>query len=439
MAAPLSLQQQWLLDLACRNPQWNCASGCTFRLKGVLSLDLLRRSLEEVVRRHASLRTRVVSLKGRSGQSIEDARACCLETVSIEGSSPAQIEANATRLAGELYELKVDPFTGPLWIARVLRLSDHEHWLVLVMHRLIAECSSIERVFQEIHSLYAELAGSHPSRFPTTPPQYVDYAVWQQDTSVEWGRRHGSYWADRLAQASSVRWPEDPDVPVATPGSLGKMGRAFGSELSTSLRELSRKVRVLAPTIMLAAYACTLWRWTGQGDFVLPFNVAGRQTQQRPVVGYFNYVLYLRVRLTGRETFRELLNGISNEFYRALTHQDFGRIALQRPELLAGTLFQWITWHPEDAVPECADGARRPSDIVVERVPIRDFGEDLTIVPPGMVDVEITIFDTAEGLRALGTYRGDRFTQRTMERFMADLHCASRVFIHDPDARVTSI
>lgn len=433
---PLSFQQQWILELTRRHQEWNCATGYTFRFKGMLSLDLLQQSLEEVVLRHGSLRTRIVSIDGTSRQSIDTARTCKLETVPIEGASSAKIEANASRIAGELYELRVDPSTGPLWIAKVLKLSDREHWLVLVMHRLIAECASVERVFQEIRSRYDELTGRCPFPFPTAVPQYGDYAVWQQETCADWERRHGAYWRNHLAGAASVRWPDEPNVTATRPGSVGKMGCFFGSELSTSLHELSRKLKVLSPSVMLAVYAATLWRWTRQDDFILPFNVAGRHSQHRPVVGYFNYILYLRVTLTGHETFRELLGRVSNEFYRALAHQDFGRIAAQRPELHAGTLFQWITWRPHDVVQAPAQPAVHPLDVAVELVPIRDFGEGLTIVPPGMSHVEITLFDGVDGLNAFGTYSADRFTASLMNQLMVDLQSATRTFIHEPDTRL---
>lgn len=433
---PLTCQQQWLLGMSRQYRKWNCTSGYTFRLKGPLSLALLRQSLEQVVRRHSSLRARIVSTNGITGQWIEDVHPFYLDTVLIHGTSQAEIEANATRAAEDLYDARMDLADGPLWVTKLLRLSDCEHWLVLVMHRLIAECSSIERVFQEVRSLYDELTGVRASTFPATPPQYSDYAVFQQETDVEWIRRHGPYWNDHLAGAASVGWPADPAVTVTTQGSLGKMSCAFGSELSVELRELSRTLRVLSPIVMLAIYAATIWRWTRQEDFVLPFNVAGRQSEHRPVIGYFSYILYLRVEVTGRETFRELLGRVSNEFYRALAHQDFGRIAEQRPELLAGTLFQWITWHPDDIARVSAQTSNSPPDIAVERIPIRDRGEGLTILPPGMVDVEITLFDAVEGLCSLGTYRADRFTAQTMERLMVDLRSATNSFVRNPDIRV---
>jgi Condensation domain len=433
---PLSFQQQWLLEVARRYEDWNCTAGYTFRFAGMLDLDLLQRSLEEIVRRHGSLRARIVSIDGVTGQIIDNARSYHLDVVSIHGESREEIGANARRAAEDIYDSRMDVSTGPLWTAKLLRLSDREHWLVLVMHRLIAECSSIERVFLELRSLYDELHGGHLSTFSTTPPQYSDYVVSQQKTRDNWVTGHEAYWSDRLAGASSVCWPVDPDVAVTTRGTLGKVSCAFGSALSLELREFARKLHVLSATVMLAVYAVTLWRWCRQDDLVLPFNVAGRQSEHRPVVGYFSYILYLRVGLAGHETYREFLRRISNEFYRALAHQDFGRIATQKPELLAGTLFQWVTWHPDDAARATTQAPANPLDTVVERVPIREFGEGLTIVPPGMIDTEITMFDASEGICALGTYRADRFTARTMERFMADLRSVAQMFVHDPDARL---
>jgi hypothetical protein len=190
---------------------------------------------------------------------------------------------------------------------------------------------------------------------------------------------------------------------------------------------------------MLAIYIAVLWRWCRQRDFVLPFNVAGRQSEHKSAIGYFSYVLYLRMEMTGSETFRELLSRIGNEFFANLSHQDFGRMAIRHPELLSGTLCQWVTWHPDDASGVPASATLDPLKPPVERVSVRDFGEGLTVVPPGMTAVEVTFFDTMEGLCAFGSYRADRFTANTMERFMADLRSAAEIFVHNPDVQVGAI
>src|SRR5262249_47573759 len=127
---------------------------------------------------------------------------------------------------------------------------------------------------------------------------------------------------------------------------------------------------------------------------------------------------------------------VTSEFFRALSHQDFGTVAAQSPQLLAGTFFQWITWHQDDSSGQPAPPAEDPMELTVERVSAKDFGEGLTAMPPGMVDVEVSCFDTAAGIYASGTYRADRFTQCIMDRFIADLRSAAERFVRNPDARV---
>ena len=105
-----------------------------------------------------------------------------------------------------------------------------------------------------------------------------------------------------------------------------------------------------------------------------------------------------------------------------------------RPELLAGTLFQWITWHPDDAVAAPVDSSADSPELSVSRVPIREFGAGLTIAPPGLVDVEITVFDTPTGLCALGTYRADRFTVPAVERFMDEFRSTMQACVRNPEA-----
>jgi len=185
---------------------------------------------------------------------------------------------------------------------------------------------------------------------------------------------------------------------------------------------------------MLAAYVAVLWRWCRQNDFVVPFFVAGRQSEYRRTVGNFSHPIYMRLALSGDETFEALLEQTSNEFYRALTHQDFGRMAARHPGLLSGTLFQWITWHPDDDVGPPIMTESGAGVLAAERIAVRDFGGGLTAVPAGEVAVEVTFFDTAQGIYAAGVYRADRFKQESMTRFLDDVRCATEEFVRHPGA-----
>jgi non-ribosomal peptide synthetase component F len=224
----------------------------------------------------------------------------------------------------------------------------------------------------------------------------------------------------------------------ASRGMLGRMNILFDEGLSQRLREFSRSRRTLAANVMLSIYVTALSRHCNQKDFVVPCFVAGRQSEHKSVVGYFSHIVYVRVRLAGTETFGDVLHYVANEFFRALSHQDFGRMAIQVPELLNGTFFQWLTWPPEEAckVPTSAD-PDTPA-LVVEKVSVAEFAEYLTAIPPGMVDVELTFFDASQGIYASGVYRADLFTQAAMDRFMVYLRSTAEACLRDPDTPGTS-
>lgn len=435
---PLTFQQQWLLDFVQTHERWQCVAANAFRLKGALDVSLLRLCLNEAVRKNDALRTRIVITGASVRQEVLDAEEYPLESAPVGGGCSARVESNARRLVEDLCDERMDLSAGPLWRATLLELSEREHWLVLAMHRLIGDCASIDQTYRAIQALYHECAQG--KLIPTgCPPQYSDYTAWQQKASSEWVHRHEPYWRQRLDGAMPLEWPSDRHRTATSPGVLGKVSCSFGAALGTGLHDLARKMRTLSANLMLSVYAIVLWRWCQKTDFVLPFNVAGRATEYKSAIGYFSCVLYLRMRMTGNETFRDFVKSVANEFFGSLTHPDFGRVARQRPELLSGTLFQWLTWHPEDAMDTTLPAMPDPTKLALERVTVRDFGEGLTVVPPGVTSVEITVFDTPTELRAFGSYRADQFTAHTMERFMADLCSVTALVVRNPDVRIAVI
>lgn len=433
---PLSSQQQWLWNLIQKNPDWKCVVSQAFCLRGVLDTQALRRSIDEVRRRHAILRASFGIVDGAVNQQIDDLQETFLDPVRIRGSSAAQIEANARALFEEASDLAMDVYRGPLLRFGLLELAEHEHWLVMAMHRLLGDCSAIDQIFREIWLHYAGALRNRTPALAADPAQYGDYAIWQERNREAWYQKHDGYWQLRLCGASALCWPLDAH-PEQTTKSLGRMNTHFGPELSADLRELGRKGHSLSANVMLAIYIVVLWRWCKQRDFVIPVKIAGRHAEHRSIVGYFTQILYLRIELSGDETFGGLLNQVSGEFYRGLSHQDFGRVATEKPELLAGTFFQWITLSHSKTAGRVMGAEQDFEAPEVQRLPLSDFGEDHTAVPTGMVDVEVTFFDTEEGIYASGVYRADRFSDRTMVRFMRNLRSATEELIGDPQAKIS--
>jgi hypothetical protein len=429
---PLTFQQEWLWTLLQRSADWNCTLSCGFRLKGRVDIPVLQQSIAAAIRSHGALRTRFLVDHGNAQQQILETSAAVLECVRVGGTGGLETETRAACIFEEFSALQFDLSAGPPVKLKLLQLSEREHWLLLAIHRLLVDCFSATQVFSHIWPAYTErLQGRLPVSSPAV--QYGDYAVEQRRKNQDWTEKHGGYWQRRLADAVPLRWPRMESATGMPRGALGRTSRLFGVELSDGIRNLARRTRSLPGAVMLAVYVAVLWHWCRQQDFVLPFNVAGRQAEHRAVIGFFSHILYLRIELSGKESFSELLQRVTKEFYQALSHQDFGIQATSKPELLGGTFTQWVTWHPEPG-----PGSVSP-ELTVERLGIRDFAENLTAIPPGMVDVEISFFDAPDGIHALGVYRADRLTTAAMERFMEDLHRATARCVRDPEADVTTL
>jgi hypothetical protein len=443
--APLSLQQRWLLKLLGEHPKWKGTLIHTFRLTGVLDCKALERSLASILDRHASLRTRMVRVAGEWGQKIETLDRFELPVVQVSGESDDEKQRSASLAIQNMGARELDPTAAPLMSARLLRLSRQEHFLVLLIHRLATDCLGIGQTIRDLWALYAQTVLEGPSKGSAGSAAYRDYALWQHTTDGAWQQKHGAYWNEYLASARCVSWPRNILRPVngaSAPATVDRstemvsLETSFGETLSAGLRELSRQTRTLLALVVLTVYVACVSMWCGQSEFVMPFVITGRAAAHEGVVGCFSHVIYLRLQLKGGESFTELLKLVNNEFYRAAAfRQDCGRVTTERPELLRGTLFQWLSWHPADIAGFHTDPALNQLGLEVEKVRCQSL-EELSNVPPGRVDLEMNFFDSAGDICALALHEADRFAEGTLAHLMQDLRSVAEHVVRDPGARL---
>jgi hypothetical protein len=310
-----------------------------------------------------------------------------------------------------------------------------DHVLVLVIHRLIADCMSVGQVFRELWQGYGELLQGKQASLPAPSIHYRDYTQWQQTSDADWKQKHAAYWDERLAGAPCIRWPSGDRSGDDHSDTFDSLTLAFGETLSADLRHLGRQGKTLPGMVLLAVYVAVVSSWCNQRDFVVPFNLIGRHSEHENIVGCFSHVLYLRMMLKGDETFMDLLKLTAQAFYRATFHQDYGRMALRRPELLEATLFQWLSWHPHEVPGMAAQDRVSRLHCEVEDVQAQDTAA-LTALPPSAVAVEMSFFETPDGICALAHFRTSVFTPDEMNRFIKQLRAFSERIVRDPSMRV---
>ena len=178
---PLSFAQQrlWFLDqLAPGNTSYNIPTA--MRLSGRLDVDALEKSLQEIVRRHESLRTVFLDKDGTPVQIVKEDIGFKLKKTDLGGLPVEEQEKEVLRLAKEDTTLPFDLTVGPLFRAHLIRMTDDDHAIILNMHHIISDGWSVGVLMNEIIQLYVAFSKNLPSPLPELKIQYPDFAVWQR-------------------------------------------------------------------------------------------------------------------------------------------------------------------------------------------------------------------------------------------------------------------
>ncbi|HVE92576.1 MAG TPA: amino acid adenylation domain-containing protein [Actinomycetota bacterium] len=296
-----------------------------WRLRGPLDGDALTCALNDLVRRHETLRT-AYSRKG--GELLQVVHPEVEVRVEIEDVSAAPEEEREELARGEVLAWAAEHFdlsVAPLMRAVLVRISHDDAVLVLVMHHTVVDGWSVGVIVDELSELYAARLEARDLVLPELPVQYADYAVWQR----EWLQgaeldEQMAYWRDKLAGAPAVL-----DLPVDRPRrpapsfEAARVQFAVPPEVAARLDELGKAAGVTPFMLYLAAFVVLLSRYASRTDVVVGTPVAGRnRTEVERLIGFFVNTLVLRTDLFGNPSFTDLLGRVREVCLDAFAHQD---------------------------------------------------------------------------------------------------------------------
>jgi len=292
------------------------------RLRGSLDIAALRRTCDELLRRHEVLRT-TVRLDG------DDLRVEVLEDVAVPFSLtvlPDALSEEGIRAAveGEVRR-PFDLGRDVLLRAQLFRVADDDHVVVLASHHIASDEVSKRILTKELSALYASFVNDEPSPLPGPALGYADYAAWQRDEAAGGRLADGlAWWRGTMSSA-----PEAIDLPVDRPRPPREsfQGAKYRSLLSpgtlAALKAIARQEKATLFMVLLGAFSGILERYCGQGDVVVGSPVSGRNRPElSDMVGLFLNTLPLRVRTSGDPSFAELVRRARAAAVGAFSHQE---------------------------------------------------------------------------------------------------------------------
>jgi len=322
---PLSFAQQglWLTDqLDPGGTAYNVP--LAVRLSGSLDIEVLKRTLGEVVRRHETLRTTLVEIDGEPRQIIAPPAEVNLPLVDLSELAEAERERALRHRLEESAAERFDLARGPLLKLELLKLTNDEHVLILTMHHIITDGWSMGVFINEVGALYEAFVAGRESPLPELPIQYADYAIWQRERlQGEVLEELLDYWRVQLAGAPPLELPADYSRTDEQSFRSETVPFTLTPELTIALKEISWREGVTLFMTLLACWQLLLARYTGREDIVVTSPIANRtQVGFEGLIGLFVNLVVLRTQVSGELTFLELLERVREVCFGAYAHQD---------------------------------------------------------------------------------------------------------------------
>ena len=435
-APPLSLNQQrlWFLDqFEPGGVAYNLAVGV--EVEGRCKVLELAAAVNEIVRRHESLRTTFAADRGGAPvQRITPRLRIAVPVVDLRPlPAPARLP-EASALARILVLRPYDLSRGPLLRVALFRLDSERHALVVAMHHIVSDGWSLGLFIQELLGHYRAFSQGHPSPLPELPIQYADFALWQREQlQGDLLERELVFWRQRLAGVPpALDLPTDRTRPPIQGSRAGAVPVALGARLLEEVKEVGQRQGATFFMTLLAAFQVLLGRYTGQRDFVVGTPVAGRaRVEIEKLIGFFVNTLLLRADFTGTPDFREFLQRVQEMARLAYTHQDlpFEKLVeeLQPERDLSRMPLAQVVFALQNT---------RLGPLVAPGLTFRPFPAE---VATAKFDLTWLLHESAAGLGGVVEYNRDLFDTTTVQRMVGHFTALLTGITADPSAPIAAL
>ncbi|MDD2764700.1 MAG: amino acid adenylation domain-containing protein [Opitutaceae bacterium] len=324
LRSPVSAAQErlWFVHQM-QGPNYTYNIPLDLRLRGPLDRAALRAALDDLVRRHQSLRCCFEP----GGETLRlairrDLRAPWEETdlsAVAETDRRKRLDEGVREVALHCFDLA----QAPLMRARLIRLDPEEHVLALNFHHSAVDGWSIGVILQEIAAGYEARLAGRAAELPPLRWQYTDYVEWQERL-----RRNGTmdvdlaFWRERLAGAPDcTTLPADKRRPSVQNFAGAFVPLAIDAARTARLRAKAREWSASLNHLTLAATAILLADFSGSNDLVVGLPLANRTRRElEPIIGMFVNIVPLRLTLDPAVSFGKLVAQVKQAVTEAMTH-----------------------------------------------------------------------------------------------------------------------
>ncbi|NIM11556.1 MAG: amino acid adenylation domain-containing protein [Candidatus Aminicenantes bacterium] len=281
-----------------------------FVLEGELDLERIEATFKKLIHRHESLRTSFQLIDKQPVQRIHDEPEFGIEHYNL--TTPSQLPTDFVR--------SFDLSHAPLLRAGLVKQEQQKHLLMVDLHHIIADGTSIGIMIRDFTTLY------EGRDLPALKIRYRDYARWQQGKEQEEKiKQQEAYWLKEFAGDVPAA-----DIPTDYPraGKVTFTGKVLSLEIeektTNSLKEMASAENVTLFMLLLAAFNVLLWKLSPAENIVVGTAAAGRNhADLEGIIGMFVHTLALRNQPHGEKPFPNFLEEVKEKTLAAFENQEY--------------------------------------------------------------------------------------------------------------------
>ncbi len=372
-------ERMWHAAALGNSADWNVARA--FRIRGAaVNISALSTAIEDVVRRHAPLRTCYPATANGPIQVVFDADVARVE-VHVVDSFAGELEDRIAEFSADAFDLATDlPIR-----ARVYRLGARDVVLALVVHHISLDGQSIGPLMRDLVTAYLARAARQAPVWTPLAVDYIDYTLWKHEYLGAYddpGSRANAqlrYWANNLVgRPTPMELPYDHRAESScgtkssgpTPDAAGDLIQVhLDPALHRALHQRARKAGASMFMLLQTAFAIGVAAFASSPDVTVATAVSGRDDPLlADLVGNLADDVLMRIRLDRATDMTDLIDQVRRVALAAFANPDTSNPRLQRslPQDPSHPLFQaTLILQRADAAPPGAE----PGGLSIAEIP----------------------------------------------------------------------
>ncbi len=433
-------ERMWLIDQL-EGPSSLYNQPMVFHLRGPLDVASLVQALQQIVKRHEILRTRITTVHGSPVQQVENIAFDVSQLdISMHGSDQRLHLLNEQILldATAVFHLD-DVLKLRATLVKLESAGTHSHHVLLVaIHHIATDGWSMGIFRRELSAFYNSFCTGKANPYTEPPFQYAEYAQWQRKwLAAEQTREQIAYWQKAMAGAPALlEMPTDFPRP-AVQKFRGKIHIfRINEDTKYNIKQLSSSESVTQFMTLLAVFNVLLSRYSGQDDIVVGTPIANRsRVEHESSIGYFANTLLLRADLSGSPTFRSLLKRIRGTALEAYQYQDVPFEKLVETLKPDRTLSYSALFQVMFILRNTPSNELTLHNLDIEKLESSEGDELIS----ARFDLTLSLVNTVDGINARIVYNADLFRPATIDRLAAHFQTLLGGILANPDQVVSQL